>query len=74
MKNTVFTCDRCGEEIDSDVYYLTIYAEPIETARGEDYRQSFATACENLRQNTNEPFHLCKKCRAALKEWLKSEF
>ena len=73
MKKTTFTCDRCGAIIDTDVYYITIYAEPIKTAMGEDYRQSFATACENLRQNTNEPFHLCKKCRMELKHWLAND-
>lgn len=70
MKNTVFTCDRCGCVIDTDIYYLTIYAEPVKTANGNDYRQSCDTAIENMRQNLNEPYYLCEKCRAAFNSWL----
>lgn len=70
MKKISFFCDRCGKEIKEDVYELTIYATPVTVLIGQDFRETMASACENIRQNTIAPISLCKSCRDGLGNYL----
>ena len=66
MKRVIYTCDKCGEEIEGVMYTLTCYAEDIPQRRG---RISEEVMEHNIAQNMasmSNKRHLCKACKDAI--------
>lgn len=65
MKKTIYTCDRCGKEIEDVAYSLTCYAEDV--TPGPLGTVSLEVAEQNVRQNmrtaTVGKRQLCRTCK-----------
>lgn len=72
MKKTIYTCDRCGNEIPDVIYTLTCYAEDVNL--GLFGGVSAEVAQQNTKQNqrlmTSMEKHLCRKCKDELTDSL----
>ena len=63
MKNEIWVCDSCGEEIHDVVFTLTCYAEDV--LKSSCIGMSKEAASQNMNQNLSKSVekHLCKKCK-----------
>lgn len=66
-------CDRCGEMIEGEVYFITIRADSLNSLNGNDYRQTFESACCNINAHITIPREYCKECKEDIKNYMNKE-
>ena len=65
-------CDRCGQEISGEVYYITITSDSLTSLNGYDYKQTLASASCNVLAHLSIPKSYCKSCKEEIEEILKT--
>ena len=65
-------CDRCGNEIFGEVYYITVTSDSLTSLNGYDYRQTLASASCNVSAHLSIPKSYCKSCKDEIEEILKT--
>lgn len=64
-------CDRCGKEIESQVYYITITSNSLISLNGYDERQTLESACCNISANFLTPRRIyCKMCKDEIEKFM----
>lgn len=62
-------CDRCGEEIKSDYYYIKIINENNSSIGGVD----FQTALRNFNERLYGKKEFCRKCIEDIEKYINKE-
>lgn len=63
-------CDRCGKEIKSQIYYITITSDSLTSLNGYDNRQTLESASCNVVAHLSIPRIYCKECRDEIEKFM----
>lgn len=66
----IYKCDRCGKEIESQVYYITITSDSLTSLNGYDNRQTLESASCNVVAHLSIPRIYCKECRDEIEKFM----
>ena len=66
-------CDRCGREIENEIYFITISSDSLTSLNGYNYRQTIANDCQNMNAHLNIPREYCKDCRDDINNYMNKE-